>query len=144
MATTRQVATRTQIIQMNRLLEEHVEKLADGLCIYKTDGWSDQRVADELKCPLSSVRGFRVELFGKLKSVAPPETKELAERVEALDGKVEQLETILSNVLQAYENMKDRHNKLVTMLALNHVVDCRHLEVGKGNALKLHQNSRSG
>ncbi len=109
-------ASRVEIVAINKRLEETVTKLEDGLCVY-AEGVSDQTIADELKVGVRSVAGLRVDLFGKLKPYG------------TVEDRVDDLVKLSGNLVTSYDTLKDRHNKLVMLLALNRVVDCRHLEV---------------
>lgn len=113
-------ASRTQIIQINKILEEQVTRLDDGLCEYKDPiKWNDARVADEVQCGLSSVRTFRQELFGRLRTVPAQDQQ----------PRIDELERLVTNLLRSYTELADKHDKLVTMLQMNRVVECRHLAI---------------
>jgi FixJ family two-component response regulator len=113
----RNVASRVEIIAIHKRLEVTVTKLDGGLCTY-ADGVNDQTIAEELKVSPASVQRLRTEMFGKLKpaSAAP-------------DTRVDELVTLADNLVISHSVLKDRINKLVALLALNRVVDCKHLEI---------------
>jgi hypothetical protein len=113
----RNVASRADIIAINKRLEQTVTKLDGGLCTY-ADGVSDQSIADELKVSPASVQGLRTEIFGKLRP-APA----------AADARVEEAMSLIDNLVVSDQVLKDRFNKLVVLLGLNRVVDCKHLEI---------------
>ena len=108
-------ASRLEVIKVNDKLKEVLNILENGLCAYKDDH-SDESVAKEVGCTTASVSGVRREIFGKLF------IKKAAEHVDELTRLTENLTT-------CYHTLKDRHNKLVLLLALNKVVDCKHLEI---------------
>jgi hypothetical protein len=117
MARKRDRASRIEVIAINKRLEEPLTKLEGGLCTYPA-GVSDQSIADELKVSRASVSGLRQEVFGKLRPASP-----------AADARVDELATLADNLVVSHSVLKDRFNKLVQLLALNRVVDCKHLEI---------------
>lgn len=108
-------ASRAEIIKVNDRLKEVVDVLETGLCVYK-DNHSDESVAKEIGCTAASVAGVRKELFGNL----------VAKRSS---DRIEEVIKLTENLTKSFYELKDRHNKLVMLLALNKVVDCRHLEL---------------
>lgn len=110
-------ASRVEIIAIHKRLEETVTRIEGGMCAYAI-GISDQSIADEMKVSRASVQGLRTEIFGKLRQPAP-----------TADARVDDVVKAAENLLASYAVLKDRHNKLVALLALNRVVDCKHLEI---------------
>lgn len=110
-------ASRTEVIKVNDRLKEVITILEGGLCVYK-ENHSDETVAEEIKCTAASVAGIRRELFGKLVSARTGSDHYSAEIIKMIE-----------NLTTCFHTLKDRHNKLVLLLALNKVVDCRHLEI---------------
>lgn len=108
-------ASRLEFIQINDKLKEVIDVLEGGLCAYK-DGHSDETVAKEIGCTSASVGGLRREIFGNL----------IAKKS---GNRVEEVTRVTENLTKCFHELKDRHNKLVMLLALNKVVDCRHLEL---------------
>jgi len=56
-------ATRSQLIAINKQLEQICKKLPDGYCEF-ADDWNDARVASVVGCLPSSVVSVRRDLFG--------------------------------------------------------------------------------
>lgn len=108
-------ASRLEVIKVNDRLKEVLNILDGGLCVYKDDH-SDESVAKEVGCTAASVAGVRREIFGKL-------------FIKKVGDRFDDLVTLTENLTTCYQVLKDRHNKLVILLALNKVVDCRHLEI---------------
>jgi len=61
---TRDRASVTQIFKIGQLLLVNAVKF-QGKCLY-ADGWTDQRIADQVKCSLPSVTNIRRQLYGNL------------------------------------------------------------------------------
>jgi hypothetical protein len=112
-------ASRVEIVAIHKRLAETVTKLDGGMCVYQ-DGVSDQTIAQELGVSRSSVAGLRQEMFGKVRAPASAPSQ---------DPRIDDLLKVNENVLKAYTDLRDRHNKLIALLALNRVVDCKHLAV---------------
>lgn len=113
----RKVASRTEVIKINDRLKEVIDLIGNGLCVYKGDH-SDETIAKEIGCTAVSVASVRRELFGKLISPRSGGNPRLDEVIK-----------LTENLTNCYQVLKDRHNKLIMLLALNKVVDCRHLEI---------------
>lgn len=114
----RDIATRAEVVAIHRRLEGLLT-IEDGKCFY-APGFSDQAIADELKVSVSSVQGIRTELFGKLRPAAGG---------EAADPRVDDLVRLVHNLIKSNTDLRDRHNRLISTLALNRVIDCKHLTV---------------
>lgn len=99
-----------ELKHMLKLFDEHLEQVTDDTCRYKP-GWSDQRVADEVRAAsdrkddpkvafkASSVATRRNELYGQLVAgaKAPPATvARLDARVKELEDRVKVLEDLLT------------------------------------------------
>lgn len=106
-------ATYKETIAVNDRLKEVIEKLDGDFCVYKGN-YSDQMVADELAVSRATVQRVRMQIYGKTKRSSSPRLAEM--------------EIIIENIVHCYDDLKDRYNKLVMLLALNKVVDCRHLK----------------
>jgi hypothetical protein len=78
--------------KMTRLLDEHLEEISKGLYRYKGT-WSDQRIAQEVGCPVASVPRFRRDAYGELKK-NKVEGDAIA-RIEYLEGSLLRLVTVL-------------------------------------------------
>lgn len=77
------------------------------------DGYSDQKVADELNCPLAWVRNVRSKKFGHL-----PETPEIIALRTAIVGLATKIETLKNNIQfedrafhQRLENLRKDYNE---------------------------------
>jgi hypothetical protein len=85
--------------KMTRLLDEHLEEISKGLYRYKGT-WSDQRIAQEVGCPVASVPSFRRDAYGELKK-NKVEGDAIA-RIEYLEGSdkatINEMEEIKSNL----------------------------------------------
>lgn len=113
-------ASRTEVIAINdRLREAIINRDVNGLCEYK-EGVNDQTIATELGVSVTSVSRIRLELFGRLKSV-PASVQS--------DARIEELERIVTNLVRLYDELKDRHNKLILKMSIERVGDFRHLEI---------------
>ena len=106
-------ASRTQILEINKLLEANLVKDTDGFVAYKAP-WSDALVAETVKCSVNSVAGFRLEVFGKFRASRVGEN----ERLTLLEASLSEL------VL--------KHNDLIKNLAVNRIIDARHLCIKGG------------
>jgi hypothetical protein len=115
-------ATRSEVVAIHARLSEALTKLDGGLVAYNGDA-SDQSIARDLGVSPSSVSTLRVEMFGRLF------LRSAAAAAPADDPRVDELVRINENIVAAYNDLRDRHNKLIDLLSLNRVVDCRHLKV---------------
>ena len=102
---------RAQIVKAAAILESNITRLENGLVEY-ANGYTDAKLAKEVGCELSNIRSLRQELFGRLRTWQPT------------------VATVAARAHPLLEELIDKHNKLVVMLAVNRVVDCKHLRVG--------------
>lgn len=109
-------ASRKQMIACNDRLREVLTMTAGGLCEYK-DNFSDLLIGEELGISESSVRGVRLEMFGKLRTSTGPTNGQL------------ELETVSNR--QDIDVLIDRLNRLIANLQMNHVADVKHLAIVK-------------
>lgn len=115
--------TQVEVVKLGAVLGAHISlipKINDNdpqLCEYE-EGWDDERCAKEVAADLTAVHSYtlRQNLFGKLFVKGSGDDA----RMEAFERKLESIGGLL-NVLIT------KHDKLVSQLALNRVVDCRHL-----------------
>lgn len=104
----RQVASLAQRIAINDLMKGVLNKVeGSDLWTYKAD-WSDQRIADQVKCNLTSVIGVRQELYGRLRKTNKDEDR-------------------LAKIERELHELRVKYHKLATTLALKQVADVRHL-----------------
>lgn len=89
----KRTADATQIIAIGKLIDEHFDK---EHMKYK-DEWSDERVASEAKCKVSSVAGVRKQLGLYLQSGRP-------ERID-LRAKIEEQQALINKLMLAHNNM---------------------------------------
>lgn len=107
-------ASRKQMIQCNDRLRD-VLTVDKGLCEY-TNGHSDLSIGAELGITENSVRGVRIEMFGKLRpAMLPTATMELH----------------VAELRQDVNVIIDRLNKLLLNLAMNRVAEVKHLVIDK-------------
>ena len=107
-----QKASRTQIIRINDILRQHVKK-CEGTDLYEyEEGFSDEKISEIVGCTRASVALLRREVFGQLRRpVSAGTTAQYAA-----------LEELLHRLIE-------KHDKLTLLLAVNRVVDCKHLTV---------------
>lgn len=112
----KRVLSRAEVIKGNELLKLHlVPSERDGFWKYQ-NGWDDAKVAQEIEPTIqaSHIGNLRTELFGKL---------ETAKAFAAEDtGRMNDLETLVKNLLTCYGELEVKYNKLIDTLALNRVV----------------------
>lgn len=108
----RKNATRLQIIEINELLKTVLVKVPDSKFVEYKDGWGDARVAEQIKCTNASVSSVRRELFGHIRD----------RRESPMGAELEQVKSQL-------HEMRVKYHNLVMMLALNKIIDCRHLSL---------------
>jgi len=86
--------------RMTKLLMEHFDA-AGGTY---SDGWSDQRIADECKLSVELIRAVRDEAFGPLRE--PPEVARLRADIETLSQLVAEQERGMQAVRQEMDRLK--------------------------------------
>lgn len=104
-------ATNLEILNIGDALRLVASKGDDGMCVYK-EGHSDQSIADQIKVSVNSVANMRLSMFGRLRPM-----------------RMNFDEAAFAKLQGDYADLKDRYNKLVTQLALNKIIDCKHLAV---------------
>ncbi len=75
----KQYATRHQQRRIEELLQEHCRK--DGAFAVYEEGWSDQRIADQIGCTRQNVHSIRLEDYGNLRRGTADAIDEAALRV---------------------------------------------------------------
>jgi hypothetical protein len=109
------------MFKAHELLAQQLIKPDDGsgLWLYR-DGWHDDRVAKMVSPTLGAhhVAKLRVEMFGELR----PTTKRREEKVQELTDLCVRLTARLAD-------MEARYNRLCDNLAVNRVMDVKHLKV---------------
>jgi hypothetical protein len=111
--------TRAQTIALGKRLEAVIINVdaEKGICEY-VDGVDDQTIADEFGVSKNSVMGLRSEIYGKLfRKAAASESKQ----IEDLQRRCDKLQAQHADLLNL-------HNKLVDNLAVNRIVDVKHLK----------------
>jgi hypothetical protein len=110
--------SRAEVIKANNLFEQALEKLEGGFVRYK-DNWSDAKIASLIDPSIlhSTIGNLRVELHGKFKNQSGGHNQN-----------VKELETVVKNLLECYQNLEGRYNKLIDTLALNKVANVAHLK----------------
>ena len=103
-------ASRIQILQIGKLLEENIIKAPDGTVTYKPP-WTDELIATHVKCASASVAATRREVYGNF----PSNRSADGTRLDALEKLVNEL--------------VEKHDKLALLLSVNRVTDARHLMI---------------
>ena len=114
--------TRTEIIKANDLMKQHiVPSERAGFVKYQGD-WSDAKIASEIAPDIQAhaIGNLRQELFGKLET-----SKNVA---EADNQKLKEVETVIQNLLDCYQNLERKYNLLIDNLCLNKVANVKHLK----------------
>lgn len=72
-------------LEIHEKLKGVIIPTGPDLCTY-AEGWSDNRVAQELGCAPSNVKGVRAEVFGKLRQAAGgPRSGDVEERLTQIE-----------------------------------------------------------
>jgi len=111
----RKVADSTQIVAIYKVVSQHCHRTSEGFAHY-ADGWDDMRIHKEVLAAnpnwafsQSSVNRVRRENFGNLKNIGRPGTdamvKELQGQIEAMRLKLNQHETDMDELRDAYNKM---------------------------------------
>lgn len=128
----RNALTRQQEFAAGKLFEQHLKRMDGDTCSY-VNGWDDTRVGKEVGYTgdQTNIARLRRDLgFGRVVGqVRPPQTttKDLLARVEALEAIIAERETLLVELIE-------KHDKLVTTLALDRVANVKHLSIKNGPA----------
>lgn len=110
-----QPLSRLQVVQAHQMFKDHTEEIGEGLYKYKDD-WTDEKVADQLKCSIWVLRKLRAELGFKFeRGNFLGITHAQADRIDSLE--------------RANMELTDRFNRLVETLALNRTADVKHLKI---------------
>lgn len=146
-------ATTKETIEIHEILKRVIMVHEGGLCSY-IPGYNDAKVASEVSPNLSkhSVMNVRVKLFGNLfnRTELPSDEndieKKLHEAVRASENAIssataairtaEEAARIVNNLVDVSNDLQIRFDKLVTMLSLNQIIDCKHLHSTKKNGDK--------
>lgn len=121
-------STVAQKIAIHELLKLHLVKNEDGTCEYKDD-WSDSQIAQAVSKDLgpNHVQLIRIEMFGQLKRSSTLYNVLISE----LKTQVSELKDKNDHLAKRLEILEQLHGRLCTNLALNKVMDARHLEGGR-------------
>jgi hypothetical protein len=113
--------TRAQTIALGKRLEAVIINVdaEKGICEY-VDGVDDQTIADEFGVSKNSVMGLRSEIYGKLFRIHKAAASE-SKQIEDLQRRCDKLQAQHADLLNL-------HNKLVDNLAVNRIVDVKHLK----------------
>ena len=122
---TRRVMSQAETVAMHALMNQHIEwdftiPIEERRVSYRGD-WDDEKIAKAVAPDLNAnhARTLRQNLFGQLKDAKAADAEE---RVKALESLVEAQRVRLVELM-------DQHNRLVSTLSLNKIVDVRHLAV---------------
>ncbi|HLG49327.1 MAG TPA: hypothetical protein VKY24_23990 [Reyranella sp.] len=99
---TKSVMDYTAIVEAGALIKAHCRKDASGFAVYE-DGWSDERVQQELGANAASVAnivGLRRKLIGNTRRTTTATDAAQEKRIEELEGRVAELETAMSGTMQ--------------------------------------------
>jgi hypothetical protein len=78
----REFLTPRQVLEAGNLIDGHC-RLIEGFAVYD-DGWSDRRIADQMKVRTDFIHNHRRKLIGNLQPVPPAEVKKtLLEKMAA-------------------------------------------------------------
>jgi len=125
-------ATRKQVIEINKQMEQVCKKTSDGYCEY-VDGWNDQRVAAAVGCLANSVAAFRKEVVGKLRPAQSDHALRIEEQQKIIADQAKQLEVqnrLLSQHGAGIAALIENHNKLVIAVSIGRLgLDVRNLAV---------------
>lgn len=117
----RRVITQLEVIKANDLFKTYLVKVADSDVYEYLNDYSDAKIAEEIDpgktLSGASVGNLRLQIYGKLR---PPRA-----------DRVEDIITQLQNVVRTLEELTLKHNRLCETLAINKIVDVRHLLMGK-------------
>lgn len=120
-------ATSTEIINIAKLLDQHLKKVSEGIVEY-LEGYDDKRIAAAAGQGISpaSVARVRQENYGKL-------------IVRSGDARIASAEELALNTSVAHDqlrtefnDLRDKYNKLIVTLAMNHVANVKHLRSPDG------------
>lgn len=125
---------------VGKRLEEVCEKLPEGMCQYIGEGLhSDESIAAELQVSESTVRTLRTQVFGKLRLKSKPVEDSSAE-VAALKEQIKKFEAVVAvlsrDIVARAEwekDMIDRFNRLIDNLAMNRIIQGKHLKLDAKN-----------
>ena len=118
--------SRLELIKTHALLEKVIVKMDGGLVRYE-DGWSDERVGEEIGVTKRNVQGARTELFGNLQPAA---------RGSADPAELAVVRSAITRLSDQYAELVLKYNDLVATLALNKVAPVKHLAVQLGSQEK--------
>jgi hypothetical protein len=93
-------ATTMEIVRVSEQLKQvlvdtgDVDKLGRPIKKY-LDGWSDDRIADEIgnAFPRSSVRRIRQQVYGKIRGAVKPEKEEILPPIQQINRKLAKLQS---------------------------------------------------
>lgn len=122
-------ASRTQIIAIHKLLEEHLEIIGERLVRYRGEH-SDVSIAALVDAAPNSIASVRRELFGDLVR-SSGRSAETANTVllQRLEGEITNLNSRYLQTLNALNELIVKHNRLCQHLTINRVVDANHLTI---------------
>jgi len=90
-------ATRTQNIRVHDIFRNQAFLFVDGEATDFNDGWTDERIAEMVGCPVSSVRAARTEDFGlKHPRYGKPFIERRASRIDVVEKRVDELEDTIA------------------------------------------------
>lgn len=118
----KRMLTRTEVVKANELLKLHLlPSEHEGYFKYQNE-WDDAKIAQELDPAIqaTAIGNLRIELFGKLDTTANTARED--------NARIKEVETIVQNLLACYSELEIKYNKLIDTLALNKVVDVKHLK----------------
>ena len=120
----KQTASLAQRIAIHDRLKQLLTKV-EGTDLWTYNGdWSDGKLAAEQKCSVHNVSSVRREMFGSLRTPSREE------------GRIVKIERELSE-------LRVKYHKLVTTLALQKVVDVKHLRLVEFEQLEVQQHLKT-
>lgn len=135
----RQQSTHMQAIKIHAKLLEVVRTIANGRCEYIDPNITDQTVAEQLKVGAGTVASIRKQAFGQLtlpRNSFLGRMDELSQKIATLEAESDAQNHVIDNQSRVLAELIQKHNALCTNLAINKVIDVRHLTVSVADAVK--------
>jgi chaperonin cofactor prefoldin len=119
--------SQSETVKLHEVLKQHLTLLPKinendpQLCEFEK-GWDDERCAKEIDAELTEVHAsnLRVNLFGRL-------------FVKAADNRLDALEEQMKVMAVKFAELTLKHDKLCTAIAVNRIIDVRHLRIERQN-----------
>jgi hypothetical protein len=114
-------ATLRQKFTIREVLGNSLISADGGRVKYLSKDVDDHSIAKDLNVSVYTVQEIRREFFGDLVGVAK------VTKTDALKSEIDSLSIKLHNLAQEHAELRLKFNTLAQLLALNNVVQCRHL-----------------